>query len=553
VIAGDSGDSILNLWIMRSVQAGLPHGWNALWSPPVFHPASNTLAYSDTLLPVALVHWPLRLLFGDTLAFNFISLGAWVLCSWCTYRIARRVVTHWPAAFVAALAFTYSTIRIIHHGHFQLVVGGALATLVVLLLVRVLEAPSVGRGLALGGAFAALTLTASYYGAMTGVVVLVVAAGWLFLQPRAQLRTALVALACAAAVVVVFVVPVGVKYVQLQRDPDFRRGFEPSSAAHPGDFLSVPPGNYLLADLPGFDSHSASSSRGVESRLFPGLLALGFGAVGFVLAVGESRRRGVRTGRTRLLLLVGIAGVVCLVLAIGDWIYLGDQRIYMPFKAFREFVPGFAGIRAVSRFSLVAELALALFAAVGIDALLARLRSGWSVVCVAALVAVVCLEAGAALSFVRVPAAAATPPSSAALKARPAGVVVELPMGSQSSGAVWPYTESPRQYAALRDGRTRVNGYSGFQPPDFDKTQAALNGFPSPDALGLLRLLGVRYVVLRTALVGELTPPVEDVPSVAREGIFSDAEARAILQDLPARLAGNVTTVPGGYVIDLGT
>ena len=31
------------------------------WDPPIFYPAPGTLAYSDTLLPVALVHWPLRL------------------------------------------------------------------------------------------------------------------------------------------------------------------------------------------------------------------------------------------------------------------------------------------------------------------------------------------------------------------------------------------------------------------------------------------------------------------------------------------------------------
>src|SRR5262249_38250424 len=107
-IGGDSGDSLLNLWIMRSVQHGLPHGWHTLWSPPVFFPAKDVLAYSDTLLPVALVHWSLRHIVGDATAFNLIALSAWVLCSWCMYRLARRVTQHWGAAFVAALAFTYS-------------------------------------------------------------------------------------------------------------------------------------------------------------------------------------------------------------------------------------------------------------------------------------------------------------------------------------------------------------------------------------------------------------------------------------------------------------
>jgi hypothetical protein len=145
-IPGDSADALLNLWIMRSVQAGLPHGWHALWNAPIYHPAPNTLAYSDTLLPVALVHWPLRLVFGDVAASNLISLGAWVLSSWCTYRLARRFVVHWGAAFVAALVYTYASVRLVHHQHFQLVVGGALVPLVLLLLLRLLDAPTRRRG-----------------------------------------------------------------------------------------------------------------------------------------------------------------------------------------------------------------------------------------------------------------------------------------------------------------------------------------------------------------------------------------------------------------------
>jgi hypothetical protein len=82
-IAGDSGDSLLEMWVLRRVEIGLPHGWNALWNAPNFFPARDTLAYSDTLFPVALVHWPLRTIFGDVLAFNLIYLGTWIVSSWC--------------------------------------------------------------------------------------------------------------------------------------------------------------------------------------------------------------------------------------------------------------------------------------------------------------------------------------------------------------------------------------------------------------------------------------------------------------------------------------
>jgi Protein of unknown function DUF45 len=35
-VPGNSGDSLLNLWIIRSVQTGLPRGWHALWNAGIF-------------------------------------------------------------------------------------------------------------------------------------------------------------------------------------------------------------------------------------------------------------------------------------------------------------------------------------------------------------------------------------------------------------------------------------------------------------------------------------------------------------------------------------
>jgi hypothetical protein len=81
---------------------------------------------------------------GDVAALNLISLGAWVLSSWCTYRLARRFVAHWGAAFVAAFAYTSAVIRLVHQLHFQLVIGGALVPLALLLLLRLLDAPRTG-------------------------------------------------------------------------------------------------------------------------------------------------------------------------------------------------------------------------------------------------------------------------------------------------------------------------------------------------------------------------------------------------------------------------
>ncbi len=552
-IPGDSGDSLLNLWIMRAVQAGLPHGWHTFWNPPIFHPAADTLAYSETLFPVALVHWPLRLVIGDAAAFNLIGLGAWVLASWCTYRLARRVVVHWGAAFVAGLAYTYAGIRLVHQQHFQLVVGGALVPLVLLLLLRLLDAPTRRRGIEFGVAFATLTLTAAYYGGMMAVVVVIVTTGWLVTQPRSARRRFVGPLVTSVVVAGVLVAPFGIQYLRLQQHPEFRRGFDPAAATHVDDFLATGYDSYVLRHVPQIAPRSHSTSRGIENRLFPGLIAFGFGVAGAVIVAREIRRRGMREGRARELVLIGLAGAASLVLSFGDWFKLGHRRVFLPFAAFRHFVPGFAGVRAVSRLALAAELALALFAAVGVDALLAHGRGVVRVLLAAALAVLVCAEAALGLVSVRVPTSRDDGGVDVALRARPRGVVLELPIGSIARGAVWPYVESPRQYLAFRDGYPRVNGYSGFQPKAFDVETAKLNTFPTQQALIEARRLGVRYVVLRTALVGPLSPAVLTPAMTAdRAGIYTDATARSMLDRLPAGAARAVVPLAGGYLVELG-
>lgn len=551
-VAGNSGDSLLNLWIIRSVQTGLPHGWHALWSAGIFYPAPNTLAYSDALLPVALLHWPLRLALGDALAFNVIYLGSWVLSSWCVYRLAQRVVSHWAAAFVAALAFTYSSIRLVHHGHFQLVVGGALVTLTLLVLLRLLEAPTWAHGVTLGVAFSTVALTASYYGAMTAVFAAVVVGGWFLAQQRAPSRAQITALAVAAVLVLVIVAPIGVQYLRMQRDPHFRRPFDPQAAAHVGDFLATADSSYVLRHIPVVGPRS-SPSRGIENRLFPGAVALVFGSIGGVVVARKLRRRRWRDARVRELVLVAVAGGLVTILAFGDWFVVGHHRVWLPFALFRRAVPGFAGIRAESRLALGGELALALFAAVGIDRVLIPLRRVTQAIVFAVIVGALLCESAMGLQFVRVPTARDDGGIDQALRRFPHGAVLELPIRSAATGGIaWGYVETPRQLAAIRDGDPRLNGYSGFQPAGFDTEARTLNRFPDPSAIVLARALGVRYVVLRTHLVGPVTPELVTTQLNGDGiGVYRNETARRIIAAIPPRDVSRVEAEAGGYVIQL--
>ena len=375
VVPGDSGDTLLNLWILDWVGHHLGSGWSGLWDTSMFWPNHNTLAYSESLVPVAVVHRALSGVLGsDVLAFNVIYIGAWTLSGWITYLLTRHLTGSTAGALVAGFVYTVATPRLAHYGHFQLAMG-FLVPLVLLVLVRFFEAPSLARGALLGLTTGLLALSTSYYGLMVFVALAVLVPGMvIWTWRRADRSRILTGLALAAVVGAVIVVPVAWQYRDLQQDPHFRRDPDPSGYAQLSDFLRVTPDNYLLADLPPFESRSRPESATIERRLYPGIPAVVLGLVGFVYVIRKRRtllaERGVAT---RLLILLVPTALLLLVLAFGDALHVHGVKLWMPYSLLHD-APGFSGIRATARFVAFPLLVLALFAAVGLG-LVARART----------------------------------------------------------------------------------------------------------------------------------------------------------------------------------
>ncbi|MCJ7670655.1 MAG: hypothetical protein MUP67_01240, partial [Acidimicrobiia bacterium] len=118
----------------------------------------------------------------------------------------------------------------------------------------------------------------------------------------------------------------------------------------------------MLTEIPQLEARSRQG--GVESHLFPGIVALGFGAIGLVVLVRAVRRPRApddddhdpddndpdpdhdpdNARRNALIaLLIAFTGLVSLVLAFGDSTIIFGHEIPLPFKVLRHFVPGFSG------------------------------------------------------------------------------------------------------------------------------------------------------------------------------------------------------------------
>jgi hypothetical protein len=545
-LVGNSGDALFIQWTIGWVQHSFFDGWNAIWDANIFSPAPDTLAYADALLPVALVEWPLRAIFGETLGFNVLYLAAETASLWFMYRLAVRLTGSWPASVVAAMAWSFAAPRMILLGHPQLTTVAFMIPLILLLVIRYFDRPTVPRGMGIGLAVALLATSSSYYGATMAIVVPVLVLGYLAWFRPPNIRGVVVGLAAGAAVAAVIALPVAIRYVDLQQDPYFEREVAPQFEAELENFVAPHPAGYLLPDLPFFDRYL--TQPGPESFLFPGIIALGFGTVGIVVVVRGVRRRN--EDARRALLIVG-TGVVALVLAFGNETTIFGIDVPMPFRLVREIVPGFSGIRAPVRLVVMAQCALALLAAFGVRALLQHFRRSTATAIAAVLVVIVLAETATRIPLVRVPDATTSVAVNEELERRPDGVVAELPMKGLSTGVEWAFLESPRQLVGLIDANDRINGYSGYVPKGYDDLVREVNAFPSNAALRALAEHDVRYVVLRLRVVGQQEPGVDAALRVDGSGRYSAETARRMISELPPDRVRDVQRLPGAYLIEL--
>jgi hypothetical protein len=196
-------------------------------------------------------------------------------------------------------------------------------------------------------------------------------------------------------------------------------------------------------------------------------------------------------------------------------------------------------------------LALAAVAAVGFASLTTRLSPRNRIIALMVVSGLILGESAFALSLVRVPNAHAATAVNDALAKLPAGPVAELPVGSPTDGAAWAYIETPRQWLSRIDGHPRVGGYSGFDPKGYDELAATLETFPAPDALARLHDLGVRYVVLRTALPGPLPGFQAAIVDVDGVGKYTPEHARQIVDAIPPGAAKRVEHDGAAWLIQL--
>lgn len=446
----DRPDGRLNAWILAWDAHALLHQPTRFFQAPIFHPLPDTLALSENLILPGALSAPFQWLGGPVLAYNVVLLVSMVVSGLGAQLLVRRVSGDRFAAFVGGAMFAVGAHRWIRLAHLQAQVTIFLP-FALIAFDRFWARRTLRRALLVGGLLALQALSSIYLGAIAALALASAALVGLF----AGLRTRdLLRLAAGGALAALILLPVARPYMSMR------------------SYYGV---EWSMADVASYattlESYAAAGTRlygpigqrhldpeRVQDTLFPGLTVLLLGVAG--LAVAPRRYRAVAVVASGLAVLVSLGPQTPL------YRFLHDNLVLV------------RGVRALSRFSLLPVLCLDVLAGIALSGRRHALA-------VAALGLMLVESSNVPIRY----AAYEGPPEwSRWLAGRP-GAVAVLPLGEGDTQAM---------LDGLAHLRPLVNGDSGFVPRPYTRAMELLQEPLGPDALRLLRAVGVSEVASRS-------------------------------------------------------
>jgi hypothetical protein len=460
-VAGHA-DSFLSMWRLGWFAHAVPGDIGHVFDGNIFSPHVRTLAYSDATLFESFLAAPwLWAHTNPVLVYNLLLLAGIASSGLGMFVLVRYLTGNADAALVSAAIFTLLPYRVEHFMHLELQ-WTVWMPLTLWAVHRVFESGSVRTGVLAGGLLSLQVLSCMYYGAFLGIMVTTLAVLLAVAQPR-QAARAVLPLGIAAIVAAVVAGAYALPYMANARVLGMRNPADVSRfSAHLASYITAPPQNWVWG-------WTASRFDGNELHLFPGLVAA---VLAGVALMHRSRRRMVWI----YVAMTAIAAALSLGLngPVYRWLY---AHVWI-----------LGGFRAPARFSILACCALAVLAGFGFEYLerlvsATRVRQG---VLVAVLVAVG-LECGSGPMYLfDVPAPSPVPDVYRFIKTLDRSVIIELPM----------FLSGEYMYWSTFHWHPLVNGYSGYEPPDYEKTTTLMKAFPDDEAIARLRHLDVRYVLV---------------------------------------------------------
>jgi hypothetical protein len=492
----NTDDGRWSIWVVSWVAHALTTDPARLYHANIFYPQRYTLAFSEANLGAGVIGVPLWLLTENPFAtHNFAFFVAFVFAFAGAFYLTRYLVGSREAAFAAAILFAFCPFMFARTAHIQLLFIG-LIPFCLLAFHRLVDHPTVTRATALGVLIAFTAVTCAYYGIFAALAIGL--GTLLYAATRGLWRSSAywTGIALAAFSSIGLTLPFFLPYLLVQDEGGFVRTLDDA--------------RQYSANLSAWAASSAWAHRwwlpavsDYNEVLFPGVLAIGFGAVG-LWAMRQAR------DTVALYVLIGV---------FAFWSSFGpDAGLY---RLFYETVPIFSFLRAPSRMGILVTLSLTVFAAAGIKWVLSRTSRPTLAI---ALIAAVAVAESVTAPLTQFRVAEPFPAVYRVLATLPRGAVAEFPYWYERH-------DFPRHAYYMLNSTSHwqplINGYSDHIPADFRKTVVPLSSFPSRESFGILAKAGARYVVfhldmynarLRERLMDRLQTYSPYLRPIVREG-----------------------------------
>lgn len=576
-------DAYTNTMILATrVLNALGDGAGGVYENFFFAPIDQTIVFNENLFGLSLLYAPFYLASGNPLfAYNQVLILSLALSGYGAYLLVSHLAGSRVAGFISGLAFAFCPYATFEIGRIQLV-ATAWVPLSLLCLHLAIERGRARYSLLFALCYAMQVGTCLYY-AMFMLPLIGVLTCWLAIQHRRRekrfwIQTAMAGALCAA-LLALMIAPYFATRDQfaLKRSESFARGYDGELS-----FLAnVHVDNKLLTPL----HHSSKDHGAHEEVAFPtftmsllALLALA-GPLWLRLRGTDNSpeavesRRGVRALvsvsvigfaaaiGTAILLRTALAGLPVLALAffyfrwsaggarvfsnvvtlylvlllLSVLLFLGLQPLEVDGASMKglyyylhTYVPGFNGIRKVSRQAIIVMMMVAVVGGFGAAAIVRRWPR-WQWLTLAVLATTLLLEVACVpMRLAAVPAEKTLPPvyrwleqhrSEAPLAILPTHTGVRRFRGNPGLAM--------HNYLTVYHRHRTINGKSSWIPPVTHLFHRATKTFPTEPAKRLLQLLGVEEVVIHTGdmprgvgpkMISELDALPEEYERVYRNG-----------------------------------
>lgn len=466
--AAHPADPCITSWILDWGFHALTHHPSRLFHANIFHPLPYTFAFSENMLGVLLMLFPLFAMNVPLLTLHNIAiLGGYTTAGYAASLLGRHVTGSTAAGLAGGFFFAFVPWRFSHLTHLQHLWTMWLP-LLILALLRLREQPTRKRAIALGACFVMNGLTNLHWLAFGSAAAALCVAIAAFAGSRAERRRFVLLAAAAIAGGTILLAPMLYPYWRAGRIYPMRG--DAGETLH----YSATPSSWLIPSLhnrfygPRFNDDTVDPERWA----FPGLIGPILATIGAI----------VTWRRSPLTAAIGIA-----LIALG---FLGSLGLHTAFgRILFDYVPLFRGIRVPARWAMIAYLGVAMLASAGA---LAIARRRWMHAVVVALLFVE-LRAMPIRWYL---STGETPPVYAWLAQQQiVGAVMELP------------PDQPNVYAAMfwshLHHKPLLNGVSGYKPAHYAVLEADWRTTPIPRSFfERVRQLGGTVIIVHHDRLG---------------------------------------------------